>query len=85
MDTNNNSIFIGDFAVSLRDHQTGLEPDPSGADSLSGCTPQLEFDTATSIATNGKVAISDCLQVTSGKGRFQSYNRSGCKKEKQQW
>ena len=56
MDTNNYSNFIGCFAGSLRDQQTGLDPDPSGADSLhvSGCTPQLEFDAASSIFTTWK-------------------------------
>ena len=34
---------------SLRDQRTGLDPDPSGADSsnVSGRTSQLEFDAAT--------------------------------------
>ena len=70
------------FAGSLRDWQTGLDPDPSGADSLhvSGCTPQLEFDTATGIATNGRIPISEGLQVVSGKGKFQPDNRNGCEK-----
>ena len=54
--TNNDSNFIGGFAGCLKYRWTGLYPDPIGADSIhvSGCTPQLEFDTATSIATNGK-------------------------------
>ena len=39
-------ILIGWFAGSLRDHRTGQDPDPSGADSVhvSGCTSHLEFD-----------------------------------------
>ena len=60
MDTNTDSNFIGilsefysSFTGSLRDQRTELDSNPSGADSLhvSGCTLQLEFDTATSIAT----------------------------------
>ena len=34
MDTNNDSNFISDFAGSLRDRQTELDLDPSGADSV---------------------------------------------------
>ena len=57
------NIIIGGFAGSLRDQQTGLDPDASGADSahVSGCTPQLEFDAATSITTNGRIPISESL------------------------
>ena len=57
MDTNNNLNFIGGFAGGLRDQQTGLDPDPSGAHWLhvSGCTPQLEFDGVTRIANNGRI------------------------------
>ena len=53
-----------------------------GADSLhvSGCTPQLEFDAATSIAIDGKIPISEGLQAASGKGKFQPDNRNGCEK-----
>ena len=34
---------------SMRNRRTGLDPDPSGTDSctVSGCTFQMEFDTAT--------------------------------------
>ena len=48
---------------SLRDTQIGLDPDPSGADSstLSGCTSQLEFDTA----TNRGILSPDAIQATS--------------------
>ena len=67
MDTNSDSNFIGGFAGSLRDWRTGLDPDPdpSGATCLyiCGCTPQLEFDAATSIATNEKIPISEGLQA----------------------
>ena len=82
MDTSNNSNFIGSFAGSLRDRQSGLDPDPSGADSLhvSGCTPQLEFDAASSIVTTGRIPISEGLQATFGKGKFQPDNRNGCEK-----
>ena len=61
---------------------TGLEPDLSGADSLhiSGCTPQLVFDAATSIATNGRIPISEDPQIASGKGKFQPDNRNGYEK-----
>ena len=81
MDTNSNSNFTSGFASSLRDRQTGLEPYPSGTDRIhiSGCTSQLEFDTATSITTNGRIPISG-LQAASGKGKFQPDNRNGCKK-----
>ena len=82
MDTNNDSNFIGGFAGSLRDRQTGLDPDPSGADSLcvSGCTPQLEFDTVTSTATNSRIPISEGLWASSDKGKFKPDNRNGCEK-----
>ena len=65
MDTTNDSNFIGGFAGSLRDRQTGLDPHPSGADSIhgSGCTSQLGFDAATSIATNGRILILEGLQA----------------------
>ena len=57
-----------------------MDPDPSGADSLhvSGCTPQLEFDAATSIVTNGRIPISEDLQASSGKGKSQPNNRNCC-------
>ena len=47
-------------AASLRDQQTGLDPDPIGGDSthFSGCTPQLEFDAAISITNNARIPIS---------------------------
>ena len=59
-----------------------VDSDPSGADSIhvSGCTPQLEFDAATSINTNGRIPISEGLQAASGKGKFQPDNRNGCEK-----
>ena len=78
MDTNNESNFIGGFAGSVRDLQTGLDPDPSGADSLhvSGCTPQVEFDTATSIATNERIPISEGVKAASGKGKFRPEKRN---------
>ena len=82
MDTNNESNFIAGFASSLSDWEIDLDPDPSGADSVhvSGCTPQLEFDAATNITTNGRIPISESLQAASGKTKFQPDNRSGCKK-----
>ena len=59
-----------------------MDPNPSEADSshASGCTLQLEFDTATSITTNGRISISEGLQAVSGKGKFQSDNRNVCEK-----
>ena len=68
MDTNNDSNFIGGFAGSLRDRRTRLDPDTSGANSLhvSGCTPHVEFDVATSIATNRRIPISEGVQASSG-------------------
>ena len=82
MDTNSNLNFIGGFADGLRDRQTGLDPDPSGADSVhvSDCTPQLEFDAATSITTNGGIPISEGLQAASSKATFQLENRNGYEK-----
>ena len=68
--------------ILMRDQRNGLDLDPSGADSVhvSGCTPQLEFDAATSIATNGRIPFSEGLQAASGKGKFQPNNRNGCEK-----
>ena len=82
MDTINDSNFIGGFGGSLREQWTGLDPDPSGADSthVSGCIPQVEFDAATSITTNGTIPISEGLQAASGKGKFEPDNRNGCEK-----
>ena len=78
MDTSNNSNFIGGFAASLWDQRTRLDPDPSGAHSLhvSGCTPQLESDAASSIATTARIPISEGVQAASGKEKFQSGNRN---------
>ena len=80
MDTNNDSSFIGGFPGSLRDQRTGLDPYPSGADSLhvSGCNPRLGFDAATSIANNGRIPISEGLQASFGKGKFQLDYKNGC-------
>ena len=79
MDTTNDSNFIGGFAGSLRDRQTGLDPQSSGTDSLhvSGCTHQQGFDAATSIATNGRILILEGLQAAPGKEK-QSDNTNGC-------
>lgn len=57
---------FGGFAGSLKDQQTGLNPDPSWADSLhvSGCTSQPDFYAATSIATNGKNLILEGVKAT---------------------
>ena len=76
MNTNNDSIFIGRFAGSLSHKRTGLNPDPSGDDSLhvSGCTFHLEFDAARSIATNRRFPISEGLQAISYKRKFQPEN-----------
>ena len=72
MDINNDSNLIGGFAGSLRGWSLGLDTDPSGADSqyLSDCTPQLEFDAASNIATNGRMLISEGLQAASGERKF---------------
>ena len=80
MDTNNDSNFIGDFAANLRDQQTGLDPDTTGAAKLhiSGCTLQLEFGSVTSFATNGRTPISVGLQAAYGKRKFRSDSRYGC-------
>ena len=79
VDINNDSNFIGGFAGSLRDRQTGVDSDGTDILHVSGCTPLLEFDAATSIATNGRITISEGLQAASGKGKFQP-NRNGCEK-----
>ena len=59
-----------------------LDPDSSWTDSAypSGCTPQLEFDIAASITTNGRIPISEGLLAASGKGKCQSDKRNGCEK-----
>lgn len=64
------------------DQQTGLDADPSVADILgvSGFTPQLEFDAASSIATNVRIPISESLQAASVNGKFQQHNRNACEK-----
>ena len=82
MDTNKDSNFIGGFAGSFRDKRTEMDPDLSRADSLhvSGYTLQLVFHAATSIATNGRITVSEALQAASGKGKFQPNNRNGCEK-----
>ena len=48
---------------SLRDRRTGLDPDPSEADSspVSGRTSQLEFDSA----TNREIPSPEAIQATS--------------------
>ena len=76
------SNFIGGFAGSLSDRQTGLNPDPNGADNLhvGDCTPQLEFDAASSIATTGRIPISEDLHAASSKGNFQPDNRNDSEK-----
>ena len=63
MENNNDSLSVS----SLRDRRTGLEPDSSGAKSLivSGCTPQLEFDTA----TNRRIPLLEVPQATFSKGK----------------
>ena len=45
----------------LRDRQTGLDPDPSGADSFTvcGCTYQLKFY----FATNREIPSTETMQV----------------------
>ena len=50
-----------------------MDPDLNGAGSLhvSGFTPQLEFDGATSITTNERIPILEGLQAVSGKRMFQ--------------
>ena len=59
---------------SLRDRRTGLDPDPSGADSstVSVRTSQLEFDSA----TNRGVPSSEAIQANPGKGNKQPVNRA---------
>ena len=58
---------------SLRDQLTGLDPDPSGADSstVSGRTSQLEFDGA----TNRGIPSPETIQATSGNGNKQPVRR----------
>ena len=61
-----------DLLVVCWDWQTGLDPDPSGAESLrvSSCIPQLKFDRATSIVTKERIPISEGLQDASGKEKL---------------
>ena len=58
---------------SLRDRRTGLDPDPSGADSsnVSGRTSQLKFDSA----TDGGICSPEAIQANSGKGNKQPVRR----------
>ena len=51
---------------SLRDRRTGLDPDPSGADSsiVGGRTSHLEFDSA----TNRGIPSPEAIQANSAKG-----------------
>ena len=82
MDTNNDWNFFGDFAGSLSNQKTGLEPDKSWTDSLyvSGCTLWLRFDAANSIAINERIPLSEGLQAASRKAKFQSDKRNGSEK-----
>ena len=59
---NNDSL----SANSLRDRRTGLDQNPSGADSstVSGCTSHLEFDSG----TNREIPLPEAIQANSGKG-----------------
>ena len=77
MDTNNDLNFIGGFARSLRDQQTGLDPDPSGAESLcvNGCISQLEFNAANSIVTNGRIPKKKKEKERKGKRKFPPDNK----------
>ena len=58
---------------SIGNRQTGLDPDPSGADSstVSGCIFQVEFDTA----TKRGIPLLEAIQATSGKGNKQPVRR----------
>ena len=66
---------INDFrsVSSLRSRRTGVDPDPSGADSsiVSGCSSQLEFDSA----TNRGIPSPEAIQGNSGKGNKQPVRR----------
>ena len=66
---NNNS----QSAISLRNRRTGLNPNPSGADSstVSGRTSQLEFDSAICIG----ILSPEVVQANSGKGNKQPVRR----------
>ena len=57
----------------LKDQRTGLGPDPIGADSstFTGCTFQLEFDSA----TNRGIPSPEATQANSGKGNKQPVRR----------
>ena len=65
MENNNDLLSV----ISLRDQQTGMDPDSSGAESLivSGCTPQLEFDAA----TNRRTPLLEVPQATFSKVKNQ--------------
>ena len=58
---------------SLRDQQTGLDLDLSGADSstASSCTSQLEFDSA----TNSGITLPETIQTKCGKSNKQPIRR----------
>ena len=69
MEKNNDSQSVS----SLRDQQTGLDPDSSGDDSstVSGCNSQLEFD-----ANNDReIPSPGAIQATSAKGNKQPVRR----------
>ena len=59
-----------------------MDPNSSEADTIhvGDCTPQLELHPATSIATNGRIPISENEQTASGNRKFQPDNRNGCEK-----
>ena len=82
MDSKNNLNFIGGFAGSMKDQETGLDPIPSGADSqhVSGCTPQLEFEVATSMALTEESLYLKVYRLALVIKRFRSDNRNGCEK-----
>ena len=69
MEKINNSQYVS----SLRDQQTGLDLDLSGAESftVSGRTSQLEFDSA----TNRGIPSPEAFHTNSGKGNKQPVRR----------
>ena len=67
-------IYDSQSVSTLRDRRTGLDPDPSGADSstVSVRTSQLEFDSA----TNRGIPSSEAIQANPGKGNKQPLDRA---------
>ena len=83
MDTNSDSSVIDGFGGSLMDGELGwiwTQVRLTACMHISGCTPWEEFNATTSIATNGRIPISESLQAASVNEKFQQHNRNACEK-----